>query len=241
MSHPSIRVLGDWARDRLRCFLWLPLLLTTLPASAYLEETSYVYSVWYDGKRIGEHTFVIKQSPNATHVQSEARMEFRLLFVPVYRYQHRAEEHWQDGCLARLTAETNDNGTRFAVRAQAGPEGLLVEQGTNPGSPELMPVDCAATFAYWDLDLLQTGSLLNPQSGKLARAELTSQGADTVGGSKANAYMLEADGLSPIRLWYRDSDGLWLQLETVRDGATLRYRFEGPGPSALLAKGQEFG
>lgn len=211
--------------------------LSSTDALAYSQETSYVYSIWYNDKRIGEHEFVIARGPEGTRVRSEARMEFRVLFVPVYRYRHVASEYWQGGCLAELSAETDDNGTLYEVTATAGPEGLSIDQGPDPANTQtLTTIDCAASFAYWDLDLLQQENLLNSQTGELAPAVLVRQGSEEVGGSQSDRYVLQAEGLSPIQLWYREGDQRWLQLETVRDGGTLTYRFEREKRSTLLAQ-----
>jgi len=210
--------------------------LSSTDALAYSQESSYVYSIWYNDKRIGEHEFVIARGPEGTRVRSEARMEFRVLFIPVYRYRHMANEYWQGGCLAELTAETDDNGTLYEVTATAGPAGLSIDQGPDQANRQTLTIDCAASFAYWDLDLLQRENLLNPQTGELAPAVLVRQGSEEVGGSQSDRYMLQAEGLSPIQLWYREGDQRWLQLQTVREGGTLTYRFEREQQSTLLAQ-----
>jgi hypothetical protein len=211
-------------------------MLSPTGALAYSQETSYVYSIWYNDKRIGEHEFVIARSQEETRVRSEARMEFRVLFVPVYRYRHVANEYWQGGCLAELSAETDDNGTLYEVTARASPAGLSIDQGPEPKGLQTLSVDCAASFAYWDLGLLQRENLLNAQTGELAPAVLIRQGSEETGGSQADRYLLQAEGLSPIRLWYREGDQRWLKLETEREGGTLTYRFEREKQSALLAQ-----
>ncbi len=209
---------------------------TATSALAFTQETSYVYSIWYNDKRIGEHEFVIARSQEETRVRSEARMDFRVLFVPVYRYRHVANEHWKDGCLTNLTAETDDNGTLYEVTASVSPAGLSINQGASNDGLQTLSVDCPASFAYWDLNLLQRESLLNAQTGALETAALVRQGSEDVGGSQSERYVLQAKGLSPIHLWYREDDQRWLKLETSRDGGTLTYRFEREKQSTLLAQ-----
>jgi hypothetical protein len=211
-------------------------MITTTSALAYSQETSYVYSIWYNDKRIGEHEFVIARSQEETRVRSEARMEFRVLFVPVYRYRHVAKEHWKDGCLTKLSAETDDNGTLYEVTASVSPAGLSINQGASNDGLQTLPVECAASFAYWDLDLLARENLLNSQTGALETTALVRQGSEDVGGSRSERYVLQAQGLSPIHLWYRKDDQRWLKLETKRDGGTLTYRFEREKQSTLLAQ-----
>lgn len=211
-------------------------MLCSTGALAYSQETSYVYSIWYNDKRIGEHEFVIARSQEETRVRSEARMEFRVLFVPVYRYRHVANEYWENGCLTKLSAETDDNGTLYEVTASASSAGLSIDQGASQDDLQTLSVDCAASFAYWDLELLQRENLLNAQTGALETAALVRQGSEDVGGSQSDRYVLRAEGLSPIHLWYREGDQQWLKLETTRDGGTLTYRFEREQQSTLLAQ-----
>ena len=220
------------------------------------HEASYVYGVYYGERRIGEHEFVIRRSATGSatgsargsatgsatgsagglEVRSEARMEFRVLFVPVYRYHHLATERWQQGCLLQLSSETDDNGTRYALQARSQSGALsIVQTAPQPAARELTSPSCPATFAYWDLDLLRREQLLNTQTGDLASVALSAEGDELLDGIPARRYLLQPEGLEPIRLWYRDSDDLWLRLETQRDGSTLSYRLERQRPSAQYA------
>lgn len=211
--------------------------LLALAGAAYAETSTYLYSVWYGDKRIGEHEYVISRSGDGLSVRSEASMEVRVLFVPVYRYRHLAEEVWQDGCLTALSAETDDNGRHYALQATATPGAVRLQQ-TAPAldEREVAPVACPASFAYWDLDLLRQEQLLNAQTGEIAPATLIPEGNESLDGVAARRYLLEAEGLTPIRLWYRESDDQWLRLETSREGATISYRLERLESSAQLAQ-----
>lgn len=186
----------------------------------------YRFGVFYNDRRIGEHVYEVASDADATRVRSRADFQVKLLFVTAYRYQHQANELWQDGCLSGLSSVTNDNGTRYQVvarRRQAGAELTSL-------APDTEVVDlrgpCPASFAYWDRSRLQQGALLNSQTGDIAAAELIEEGSESIDGETAVRYRLETDDLAPIRLWYRRSDDAWVRLETTRDGATLQYRLE---------------
>ena len=231
------RAVATTLKRTCRTALILGLLAWTAGARAHADEAAYLYGVWYGDKRIGEHEFLISRSPeDGLHVRSEATMEFRVLFVPVYRYRHVAEEIWQDGCLTDLSAETNDNGTRYALRALARSGTLTLEQDAPaPQATEVAALDCPASFAYWNRELLHQEQLLNPQTGVLSPVSLIAEGTELIDGAPARRYRLSAEGLSPIWLWYRATDDLWLRLETERDGHTISYRLEHERPSAQLA------
>lgn len=176
------------------------------------------FDVYFDDKRIGDHVFEIERDANAKRVRSEASFEYRLLFVPVYRYRHEAQEVWRDGCLQRLTSVTDDNGRRVEVT----------------GLPEAA-ADCPASFAYWDRAQLERDALINAQTGEPVPARLLPQGEDEVDGQRAQRYRLALEGMPDIELWYRAEDGAWLRLETRRENGTLVYQRSDPAAAAGTA------
>jgi hypothetical protein len=176
-----------------------------LPAAAAPDALHF--DVYYDDRRIGDHRFVIEPIDGGERVRSEARFEYRLLFVPLYRYRHDAVEIWRDGCLRHLESQTDDNGRRESV----------------PGLPDL-GAECVGSFAYWDLERLRRESLVNAQTGEPVAARLIPEGESHLDGQRAEHYRLELAGMPDIGLWYRSDDGRWLGLETRRDNGTLRYR-----------------
>lgn len=207
-------------------------LLSTAPVAAAQEAraTEYRFGVFYDGSRIGTHEYTVVEQANAVRVQSVASFRVKALFVTLYRYRHRAEELWQDGCLTALASVTDDNGQRHRVRA-ATPEGRLLltaaaEAPSNALETRLLEGDCPATFAYWDLDRLRHPRLINTQTGASSAAVLTDEGADQRDGRPALRYRLDVEGLPAITLWYAHEDARWLGLATRRGDAELVYRLE---------------
>ena len=188
----------------------------------------FVFDVYYNDRRIGEHEFQVQRQDGEVRVQSLANFVVRLLFVPVYRYRHEAQELWQSGCLQSLESTTNDNGDRFALALQPEPSTASTGLRLSKWAPEPTTVTltdpCPATFAYWDLELLQRGQLINTQTGDVGPAQLIDQGTEPLGGTMARRFTLDVEDTGQIDLWYRASDHQWLGLATQRDGGTLRYR-----------------
>lgn len=83
------------------------------------------FNVWFDQKPIGSHAFSISTDQATLNVRSNARFEFKLLFVPVYQYDHEAVEVWQGNCLESVNSTTRDNGKRYRVDLR--PQDLLAE------------------------------------------------------------------------------------------------------------------
>lgn len=188
--------------------------------------TEYRFGVFYGDKRIGDHIYEVTTDGDADRVESRADFRVKLLFVTAYRYQHQANELWRDGCLAGLSSVTNDNGERFRVEAARQEAGLILTSLQPESDQVTLTSECPASFAYWDRPRLEREALINAQNGAIGAARLIEKGTEQLEDTVAVRYQLEAEGLSPIRLWYRQSDDVWIRLETDRQDGTLQYRLE---------------
>jgi hypothetical protein len=181
------------------------------------------FQVFLDEKPIGTHRFSLQERDEGLLSESRAAFDVNFLFINAYRYRHQSRELWQDGCLKKLEATTDNNGERYSVRGTPAASGFLVE-----GETESQVQDpCAMTFAYWDKRILEQDRLINPQTGEVVDVAVTDEGLDriTVDGREVDArrYRLTAEGLD-IRLWYDDSQR-WLGLESrIEDQYRLSYR-----------------
>jgi len=174
---------------------------------------------------IGEHRFELQGRDGAPQVlHSDASFVVRLLGIPVYRYRHRATEHWRDGCLQSLVADTDDNGRQQAVRATRAADRLQVQA---PGGDTLLE-GCVLSFAYWHPALRQQAQLLNPQTGALepVRMQRMDDAPLPVRGRPvaAQRWRILAPGQT-IDLWLAAADGAWIGLDALLDGGhRLSYR-----------------
>jgi hypothetical protein len=151
-----------------------------------------------------------------------ADFDVRILFFTVYRYRHRNEEVWRDGCLALIESHTDDNGKISRVRGRRSASEFAVETTASRQSLE----GCVWTFAYWDERFLDRAKLLNPQTGAHEAVRATLVGIETTlaNGSptEARRYLLEGEGFR-IELWY-SLEGDWLGLESrTGNGGLLRF------------------
>jgi len=201
--------------------IWLT---SAVPASANMPTGNYRFDVYYNGKRIGEHEFRVSRDEQEVRVQSRAQFLFKLLFVPVYRYEHVAQERWVSGCLQTLAATTNDNGEHFEVRMQSDRDGTVLNRLAPSEATVAVNDPCPASYAYWDPELLRRSEFINAQTGEVMAGRLIDHGVEERDGVPARRLTLQADAAGVIQLWYRASDSRWIGLETVRDGGTLVYR-----------------
>ncbi len=214
-----------------RLVTWVAMLTAGLGAdrAAAAQPQRHDFEVFLDAKRIGSHLFeVTTLGTEQWHVKSEARFDVRFLGVTAFRYQHQANEQWQNGCLDSIQTQTNENGKLSAVSGKSLRGARESASFKLEVPPILLEQDCVVTYAYWDPDrLLKQQALLNPQSGKLDAVRFETMGQETlqVGGKTVAAthYRLRGPELV-IDLWYSPS-GQWLQLESsTTSKRRLRYR-----------------
>ena len=210
------------------CFTGFALLLMLALASPApaLERGDDVahwdFDVYLNDKKVGQHSFEVSEIDGIRHVRSEARFNYKILFISAYRYEHNAAERWVDNCLTDFSARTNANGERLQVSGRQTDAGFLVESDETPAE---LP-ECVMTFAYWNPDFLEQQRLLNPQTGEYVDVSVEVVGGETldVRGQKVNAtrFRLTADEVD-LTLWY-STDNEWLALESIAEGGhVIRY------------------
>jgi Domain of unknown function (DUF6134) len=228
------------------------LLLALLACAAISEATAasalpvqtWQFDVTLDGKSIGHHSFELQQQEdNRTVLTSEAHFDVKLLFINAFRYRHQSTEVWDDRCLVRLDASTNNNDTILGVRGEI-----------NDGRFDLRSVDgastlpeCVQTFAYWNPAILESQKLLNSQTGNYedVYATFVGKGRVTVAGTTVEAleYRL-ATPAGDITLWYSASEKVWVGLEApAKGGRRITYTAisvpeTGPSASILANRGE---
>ncbi|MEM7280047.1 MAG: DUF6134 family protein [Pseudomonadota bacterium] len=180
------------------------------------------FNVYFNDKRIGEHTFTFSQADSVTRVQSEASFNYKILFITAFRYEHSAAERWRNNCLTQIEARTNSNGNRVQLSGERSTAGFMLDTGDQ----ETELPDCVMTFAYWNPRLLDQSRLLNPQTGEYVDVEVVAMGEETLQMDgkdlPAKRYRIIADD-ADISLWY-SLEYEWLALESVAKGKHLiRY------------------
>ena len=183
---------------------------------------SWIFRVTLDDTPIGYHKVNVDRNDNIKTVHTRANFDVRILFIPVYSYEHETRERWEDNCLVDISSTTDDNGDSHFISSIKKQDRLAVE--TRNGTASLD--GCVRTFAYWDVDLLNSQRLLNTQTGEYEAVSVSDKGTGllTIDDEQIEArhFRLVAADLT-IDLWYT-KDMHWLALESVTEsGAVLRY------------------
>ena len=214
---------------------WIQKLMFVTAASLLLSEvslantptasqvsSSWKFRVTLDDTPIGYHKVRVSRDNNRKTVHTQASFDVRILFIPVYSYEHETRESWQDNCLVDVNSKTDDNGDGYFINSVRSQDSLELQ--TQDGKTALN--GCVRTFAYWDVDLLKSERLLNTQTGKYESVSVTDMGQSVLEIDEeeieARLFRLVAADMT-IDLWYTD-DMRWLALESVTEsGAVLRY------------------
>ena len=200
--------------------LWI-----AVPLLSAAADTTYDFQVLLDDKPIGEHRFKVGGPADARTVVSDARFTVKVLGLTVYRYAHRAVEHWRGNCLRSLAASTDDDGAASRVTAEAAGAALNVETAEGARSIE----GCVLSFAYWNPAIRQQTRLLNAQTGRHEAVQVSRVANGTVDarGQAVSAVRWRIDGpAQPVDVWYTaQGEGVGLD-STVGGGRKLSYRLK---------------
>lgn len=198
------------------------LALPTFATAAAPANGRLSFAVFRNGDRVGEHVMRFSRSGGGIDVSTDAEMIVKLGPVPVFRYTHTATERWRGGDFAALSTQTNSNGKRERVSAEASGAGVRIE---GPSGQVNAPAG-TAPLTHWNTAAFD-GPLFNPQLGKMLKVSVSRGGRERVqaaGGAAISATRWAVRGEAEIDNWY-DGDGVWAGLRgKLEDGSTLLYR-----------------
>jgi len=191
-------------------------------ASTGEKQQSWKFRVMLDDTPIGYHQVNIDSEANKRAIHTVANFDVRIFFIPVYSYDHETRETWEDGCLVSIASKTDDNGDGYYINSRQQQNELALQ--TQDGMKSLD--GCVRTFAYWDIELLKSGPLLNTQTGEYQSVSVTDLGDGILSLDEkqieARQFRLVCEDMT-IDIWYT-KDMRWLALESVTEsGAVLRY------------------
>jgi len=102
---------------------WIPLQAagSTIPTAEPAAD-AWRFRVYLDDREIGYHHFSVQRSGDLRVLRSEARFEYRLMFVKLFHYEHENRETWSGDCLRSIESRTDSNGEPYRVdgRAESG-------------------------------------------------------------------------------------------------------------------------
>lgn len=197
--------------------LAVPARASALPAAG----DEILFLAYRNGAEIGTHRLAFSAAGERLLVDIEIRFDVTFAFVTLYRYRHRSRETWHGARLVALDTTTDDDGERFAVRAEAEGDRLLVE--TASGETLTLPGDTLPT-SYWHERTIAASQWLDTQSGRLLRSDVERMGREPVeaAGDRVSATRYRLQGDLSCELWY--AERRWSKLRfAASDGSTIDY------------------
>ncbi len=179
------------------------------------------FDIVRNGSAIGTHTYRFDQYGERTEVRIKTEVDFRLLLIPVYRFEHESHEVWENGRLSSLESNTNENGTLVKLQVFRD-EGLLMvmgEDGELHVDREIIPA------SLWNRMMLERKETLMTISGNLKQFEVTYVGQENVEfpGATSPAQHFRLSGEFERELWYDANDILVRVQFEASDGSTVAY------------------
>ena len=190
------------------------------------SSTPINFTAFRNGSRFGYHNVSFVENEGRLRVDIEISFDYKLAFIPLYRYRHRNREIWADGRLIEIATETDDNGTDYRVEGRAENDRLLVDGSA--GKLDL-PGNTVPT-SYWNEDAVKRGAWLDTQNGKLVRSNVTPKEAApfSVEGEPVEARAYELEGDITCTLWYHQNR--WVGLRFIAsDESVIEYTIEPAG------------
>ena len=197
---------------------------TGIPESGKIE-----FAVYRKGDKIGRHTLTFTEEADELIVDVNVNLKVRLLFITVYRFEHKAKEVWNGGHLTSFVSETKQNGNEWYIDAACHSEKMIVNsnEGQHVVSESLFP------STYWNVASLDVSRWLNTQFGSPVDVNISAVGYETVTAIgkpmetlryKVTGMIAETQRPVNLDLWYGD-DGELMKLQFhAADGSLIEYR-----------------
>lgn len=195
------------------------LALAALLASgaAMADSKTVTYTILKDGDPIGKETYVLDRDGDHTSVALTVDSVVHIVFLD-FRYHHTRTENWTGTQLDKLSADTDDDGTKHHVEI-AAKEGGTGFTTTSDGKTVETPAD-AFPVAQWNRAMVGHPVLIPVESDdKPYKAAFKDVGPDslTIGGEKIATEHFSLTGDLERELWY-DTDGVLAKVTFHRRG-----------------------
>lgn len=204
-------------------------------AAGIPAEGTLSFVVLRGDREVGRHVLRFTRDGASLTVDIRVDAHVDVAFITVYRYTHRAREIWREDTLVALESQTDEDGDKKAVTAQAVGDHLQIVGGDGPLT---MPLGTLPA-SYWNIGIVRQPILLDARSGIPLAIEAADRGDGTVetrrGKVRARHFHLlgyevrkgrrAKDPSYDMDLWYDSGDRLIGMTFRYR-GETIRYELE---------------
>lgn len=210
-------------------------LIQATPATATnTAPERHVFSVRAKGADMGRHVFHIdKRADGTTHVDIEAKLKLKFVFVTVFKLHHQASEVWRDGQLVSMQCVTRKNGETNKMNAVSRGDYILVRTGDDElqMSPDMVPTSFTRE-EIWNTRDSRKLTLLDTLNGERKPAVLEFKGRQQVevdGTVRDLRYFTLTEtetGRLNYQFWVDDAGMAAKILMHAKDGTDVHYTYQ---------------
>jgi hypothetical protein len=195
------------------------LTLLTLPGFALADSKTVTYTILKEGDPIGKETYVIDKDGDRTNVALTVDSAVHILFLD-FKYHHTRTESWNGTALEKLSADTDDDGSKHHVEITAEETGGF--KVTTDGKAVTVPAD-SFPVVQWNKAMVGHPVLIPVESDDTPyKAAFKDAGAATltIGGQQVQTEHYVLSGDIDRDLWY-DADGVLAKVTFRRRGFNI--------------------
>ncbi|MBX2832698.1 MAG: hypothetical protein KTR23_16365 [Rhodospirillales bacterium] len=171
---------------------------------------------------VGRHIVQFNRGRDGLQVIAQTNIDISFFGFTAYSFRYRSESLWQNGQLAVLSVNVDDDGDISSVTATHDQTGMLV---SGPDGIETLPSGIFPTD-HWHCGVLGSASVLNTITGKPNDVGITAKPDEMLRTTNGvlRATQFTYDGDLKTNAWY-DHEGRWVGLQfKARDGSDIIYR-----------------
>jgi len=167
------------------------LIFLALPAisKAHVQHYDDLNRIEFDiirnGKFIGKHIFIFKESGNNLIVESEISFKIKKLGIVLYDYNVKGTEYFENGKLVKFNSKTNQNGKEKYVNIKSDGEELVIDGSSFKGK---VPADYLLG-TWWNHSIVKAKAQISAVSGRIIKQKVIFLGKEilNIDGKSYNA------------------------------------------------------
>jgi len=196
------------------------LVIAVCPAAFAADAGEYTFTVLKDGRPVGRHRFAFECQGDRIEIEEATTIEVRLAMIPIYAFEHRAHQIWENGRAVLIDATTNDNGEKLDIAVRPNGEGYI---RTVNGRVDTFD-ESTAVLAFWNQDTLRHHAFFSVVEDKVLDATFRFVGQEEIvlPGGRLDADHYRMAGDEERDLWF-DRAGRVVKVAFRRHGSQLEY------------------
>ncbi|EWY41867.1 hypothetical protein N825_25035 [Skermanella stibiiresistens SB22] len=196
-------------------------LIPTSSRALQAPKAALDFTVLRNGDEVGTQKFRFQPAAEGLNVAVDTNIVVKFALIPVYRFEHHAEEVWRGDQLVSLVSSTNDDGTRHTLKVTAGASQLDIE---GDGKTSRMP-GASIPASLWNPATVSQSTLLNTLVGDAMAVRLIDMGEEVVSvhGAKRPARHYAMTGDLARELWYDAAGSLVKVRFKAKDDSDIQY------------------